>query len=165
MKFSMFIHPAEAHAAQHDRPARSRHEPTARGLEEGGVVQNYRFSGDGASSVVGAASWSGLRSAHTLLRAVEMLSRFFMEPFGRAQSLGAARGVARPSRRASFMASSAEGVGVFMSSKIDGGVVGSSASTLTGSVPSPARATTKPTRTVFPPNERVCFRPIMVARL
>src|SRR5215472_14360298 len=104
---------------------------------------------------------------HALLRAVEMLSRFFMEWFGRrAQSLVAVGEVVRLSRIASFMASSADGVGVFMISKSDDdGAARSSAFTLAGPIPSPARTTTKATRSVFPPDERVCFRPVIVTRL
>src|SRR5215469_4135280 len=104
---------------------------------------------------------------HALLRAVEMLSRFFMEWFERrAQSLVAVGEVVRPPRTASFMASSADGVGVFMISKSDDAGAGrSSAFTLVGPIPSPARATMRPTRSVFPPDERVCFRPVIVTRL
>ena len=96
-----------------------------------------------------------------------MLSRFFVEWFGRcAQSLVAAGEVVRPSRIAPFMASSADGVGVFVISKSDDdGATRSSAFTLAGPVPSPAKATMRPTRAAFPPGGRVCFRPVIVTRL
>ena len=47
----------------------------------------------------------------------------------------------------------------------DDGAARSSAFTLVGPIPSPAKATMRPTRSVFPPDERVWFRQAVASRL